>query len=123
MPSSSRREDRRKGDGYEVFIGGDNRLEFSVTTRHFEPAEEFRSFVERKVRTCVEKYFPKAVEAHVTVSMEGHGYIAEIDIKIRGVSFHARGEMRDLHSVTEMVMEKIETQMRRYKERRKSHKQ
>ncbi len=98
-------------------------MEFAVTTRHFEPAEEFRNFVERKVKACVEKYFPRAVEAHVTVSMEGHGYIAEVDIKIKGVSFHARGEMRDLHGVMETVMGKIETQMRRYKGRRKSRKQ
>ncbi len=101
-------------------------MEFALTTRHFEPGEEFRDFVERKVKASVGKYFPKAVEAHVMVLMEGHNrYTAEVDIKITGISFHARGEMHDLHAVIEMVIEKIETQMRRYKdkERGKTHKQ
>ena len=97
-------------------------MEFTLTTRNFEPAEDFRGFVERKVKTCVEKYFPKAVQAHVTVSMEGYRYVAEVDIKIRGISFHARGQMRDPHAVIESAVGKIETQMRRYKGRRKSHK-
>ena len=98
-------------------------MEFAVTIRHFEPAEDFRDFVEGKIKASVGKYFPKAVEGHVTVSMEGHRYVAEVDIKVRGISFHARGEMRDLHGVVEMVTGKIETQMRRYKGRRKHHKQ
>lgn len=97
-------------------------MEFTLTTRHFEPAEDFRGFVERKVKTCVEKYFPKAVKAHVTVLVEGYRYVAEVDIKIRGISFHATGEMRDPHAVVETAVGKIETQMRRYKGRRKSHK-
>ncbi len=97
-------------------------MEFTLTVRHFEPAEDFRGFVERKVKTCVEKYFPKAVEAHVTVLVEGYRYVAEVDIKIRGISFRARGQMRDPHSVIETAVGKIETQMRRYKGKKKSHK-
>ena len=98
-------------------------MKFTLTVRHFEPAEEFRGFVEEKVKACVEKYFPRALESHITVSMEGRRYIAEVDISVRGTSFHASGEMRNLHRVIEVVMDKLETQMRRGKAKRRNHKQ
>ena len=97
-------------------------MEFTITTRHFEPMDEIRSSVERKVKNCVEKYFSRGV-SHVTVSMESNRYVVEIDIKIKGISFHARKEMHDLNGAVDATVEKIETQMRRYKERRKNHKQ
>ena len=98
-------------------------LDVIVTTRHFEPAGKFRDLVEDKIRGSVEKYFPRAVEAHVTVSMEKHRYIAEVDIKISGVSFHAREETHDMHVSIDNAVSKLETQMRRYKEKRSGHKQ
>jgi len=97
-------------------------LKLAITIRHFEPPEEFRGAIENKLKTCVEKYFREGT-AHVTVSMEGQRYLVEADINIKGASFHAREETRNLQDATDSVIEKIGTQARRYKGRKKNHKQ
>lgn len=97
-------------------------MKINITIRHFEPQEGLRGYVERKVSSCVDKYFPGAVEADVILVMEKQRYTAEVDIKIRNISFHAREEMRDIHELIDAVMQKLETQMRRYKEKRQDNK-
>ncbi len=95
-------------------------MEIAITTRHFEAPGELREVVEKRLSSAIGKYFPRAVEANVILSAEKHRYTAEADVKIKGASFHARGEMRDLNGVIDEVMGKLETQMRRHKGRRKS---
>ncbi len=97
-------------------------MKINITMRHFKPHEGLREYVENKVSSCVDKHFPKAIEAEVILVMEKQRYSAEVDIKIRGISFHAREEMRDIHELIDIVMRKLETQMRRYKEKRRDHK-
>ncbi len=96
-------------------------MDVRITTRHFEVSRELREAIEGRMRSATQKYFPRAVEANIILSMEKHRYAAEVDINIRGASFHARDEMRDLQAVLDSVTGKLETQMRRYKEKRKSH--
>jgi putative sigma-54 modulation protein len=95
-------------------------LDVSITTRHFEIARELRDFIEARVRAGVGKYFTRAVEANVILVMEKHRYIGEVDIKIRGTSFHACDETHDVHGTIDRLMGKLETQMRRHKEKKKS---
>ncbi len=96
-------------------------MEVRITTRHFEVSRELRKAIEDRMGSVTQKYFPRALEANVILSMEKGRSTAEVDIKIRRASFHAREEMRDLQAVLDSVTGKLETQMRRYKEKRKSH--
>ncbi len=96
-------------------------MDISITTRHFEIGRELRDSIDARVRTGVGKYFARAVDANVILTMEKHGYIGEVDIKIRGASFHACDETHDVPGSIDRVMGKLETQMRRYKEKRKNH--
>ncbi len=96
-------------------------MEISITTRHFEIGRELRDSIDARVRTGVGKYFARAVEANVILAMEKHRYIGEVDIKIRDASFHACDETHGVHETIDRVMGKLETQMRRYKEKMKSH--
>jgi putative sigma-54 modulation protein len=96
-------------------------LDVSITTRHFEIEKELRDSIDARVRAGVAKYFARAIESNVILTLEKHGYVGEVDTKIRGASFHACDETHDVRGTIDRVMDKLETQMRRYKEKRNSH--
>src|SRR5207302_4802977 len=81
-----------------------------------------RSHVETKLGHIVAKYLDKVTEAHVTLSLER--YLHHADINLHAGHFHVRGKEKseDMYASIDMAVDKIERQLKKYKERLKSHK-
>ncbi len=95
-------------------------MDIPVAARHFEPPDEFKVEVEKKVNAVVSKHFRSILDASAVFSLENSRFVSEINVKIKGTSFHAHDEDHNLHLSLEKVMKKLETQMRRYKDRKVS---
>jgi len=96
-------------------------MKIVLTGRHLDLDENIRSYAEKKLRKA-ETYFDRIIEAHMTLSAEKHRRIAEVTLHAKKVRFHAQEETESIFASIDGVMEKIGTQIVKYKERLKNRK-
>jgi putative sigma-54 modulation protein len=94
----------------------------TVTFRHLEPNEALKSYSEEKVLK-IERYVPNLNEAQVILSLEKRRHIAEVIINVNKGKITAKEVSEDnMYSAIDLVMDKIESQARKYKDKLTSHK-
>jgi putative sigma-54 modulation protein len=97
-------------------------MQVSVIGRHIEVTEALRQYATEKF-TRLEKYLPKALEVVITLSVvKKVHHIAEAVIKSNGVLIQASEETAEMYSAIDLLIEKIERRVRRYKEKLVDHK-
>ena len=87
----------------------------SVTFRHTEPTAALKSYAAEKIRK-IGKYFKRPLEAHVVLSVDSkQRQVAEATLQARGMTIHGREETDDLYSAIDLLVDKVEQQVRKYK--------
>lgn len=91
-------------------------MQVKVTGRHVEVSPALRTYAEEKIGR-LERYVDKIVDAHVILSIEKYRHIAEITLHANSITIRGEEESGDMYSSLDLVIDKIERQVRRYKER------
>jgi len=89
-------------------------MEINITFRHIEPSDSLRIYAEEKLYR-IKRYFDFPVEAHVVLAVEKFRHIADITLNLDGTMIKGVEETDDLYSAIDQVMDKIETQVKRYR--------
>lgn len=90
-------------------------VKVSVTFRHTQPTDALKRYAEEKVHK-IGKYFYRPLETHVVLSVDSKDrQLAEVTLQTRRLTIHGREETADLYSAIDLVMDKIEQQVRKYK--------
>lgn len=93
-------------------------MQVQVTFRHVEPSEAVKEYAREKVEK-IQKYLDGPVEANITLGVEKHRHEADITILASGLKIHGKEITGDLFSAIDLVMDKLETQVKRYREKLK----
>jgi len=96
-------------------------MQITTTFRHMEQSDALKSYAEEKLER-VWKYIDEPIVAQVFLTVEKIRHSAEITITAKGITIKASEETNDMYSAIDAVVDKIERQLRRYKERIKEHK-
>ncbi len=96
-------------------------MQVTTTFRHLEPSEALKSYADEKLER-VKKYIDEPIVAQVFMTVEKIRHTAEVTITAKGITIKASEETNDMYSAVDAVVDKIERQLRRYKERIKAHK-
>lgn len=96
-------------------------MQISVTFRHMEPVEELKQYAYSKI-TKVKKYFYNPIEANIILSREKHRNIAEVTLVANRFTLKGQEETADMYSAIDLVMDKIERQAKKYKDKIRRHK-
>jgi putative sigma-54 modulation protein len=98
-------------------------MQLSVTFRHMDSTEALKDYAREKIER-VRKYFPDPIKAHVVLACDrGYNHIADVNIVLHnGIVIAGRETTEDMYSSIDLVMAKIERQVRRYKEKIRHHK-
>lgn len=97
-------------------------MEMTVTFRHLEPNESLKQYVHDKV-SRVEKYLSKVTEISVILSLEKRSNIAEVIVNVNRAQITAKETNEDnMYTAIDLVMDKIERQAKKYKDKLTSHK-
>ena len=96
-------------------------MKVDITFRNMFATDALRNHVQDKLDKVVEKYLDKVSEAHVTLSLER--YLHHADINLHAGHFHLRGKEKceDMYASIDKAVDKIERQLKKYKDRLKSH--
>jgi len=95
-------------------------MQLNITFRQFGSSDSLKEYAKEKVER-VNKYLDRAGEAHVVLSLERHLHHAEITIHSGSWVLRGREKSEDMYASIDLAMDKIETQLRKYKEKIKNH--
>ena len=96
-------------------------MQITTTFRHTEPSEPLKKYAEEKLDR-IRKYIDEPISAQVFLTVEKIRHYADVTITAKGITIKASEETNDMYAAIDMVVDKIERQLRRYKERLKAHK-
>lgn len=91
-----------------------------VTGRHLEVTSALKTYAEKKIKK-IGRYLSNISEAVVTISVEKYRHKAEVLLKVNGVLIQAEGVTGEVYSSIDEVVEKLERQIKKYKEKLVSH--
>jgi len=97
-------------------------MQVQVSGKHVDVGEALRVRVTDEITTSIGKYFERGGDADVTVSRDGHAFRVDCNVHLAsGQQLRSHGLGGDAHAAFGAALEKVETRIRRYKRRLKSH--
>lgn len=96
-------------------------MHITVTFRHMDSSDALRTYAEEKTERF-QKYLSEPIEVHWVLSVEKIRHIADATITGSGVTIKAAEATGDMYSAIDSVLDKLEQQVRKHKEKIKDHK-
>ena len=97
-------------------------MQVQVSGRHIDVGEALRTRVTDELLASIGKYFERGGDADVVLSRDGHSFRMDCSVTLAsGQSLQSHGLGGDAHGAFSQALAKIETRIRRYKRRLKSH--
>lgn len=97
-------------------------MQVTVIGRHMEATDALKQYATEKF-SKLDRYLPKTVQVVVTLSVvKKVHHTAEAVIKSNGLLIQASEETEEMYSAIDLLIEKIERRVRRYKEKLVDHK-
>jgi putative sigma-54 modulation protein len=93
-------------------------ININVTFRHVDSSKPLKEYVTEKLNK-VQKVVDKSFDAHVTLSVEKYRHIAEVFVTAKGITIKAFESTDNLYSAIDLVCDKVERQLKKYREKRK----
>jgi len=91
----------------------------SVTFRHIEPTAALKQYAEEKIHK-IGKYFSHPLDAYVILAVDAkQRQLAEVELHTHGAMIHGKEQHPDLYAAIDLVLDKIERQVRKQKEKSK----
>ncbi len=95
-------------------------MQLSITFRHMDASDFLKSYAQEKVER-VNRLLDRAGEAHVVLSLERHLHNADIQIQSGRFVLRGREKSEDMYASIDAAVDKIERQLKRYKDKLKDH--
>jgi len=96
-------------------------MKIKITGRHINVSERLKDYAEKRILK-LEKYFQQIIDIHLIMYVEKLDHAAELIINGDSVQFHAREKAADLYSAIDLLTDKMDSQIARFKEKIQSRK-
>ncbi|NJD69379.1 MAG: ribosome-associated translation inhibitor RaiA, partial [candidate division NC10 bacterium] len=95
-------------------------MQMTLTTRNIEMTDALRRYAEEKIAR-LQKFVNQITSVHVILSVEKHRQIAEVTLHVREHTIRGEESSSDLYSAIDLVADKLERQILRYKDKIVEH--
>lgn len=96
-------------------------MQINVSGHHIEVTDSLRQYVETKLER-LERHYDQITNVHVILRVEKQGQKAEATVRIQGGDIFAEAESDDLYAAIDMLVDKLDRQLIKQKEKMKDHK-
>jgi len=96
-------------------------MEIEITGRQMDITPALRDYVHTRVAKA-EKYVARNFGARVVLEVDKLTHVAEIILNVKGAQLTAKGEAEEMYAAIDKAMDKMEQQLRRYKDKLAHHK-
>lgn len=91
-------------------------MRFDIRGKNIELTDALKDYTTKRL-SKLEKYIEDVKEAQVALSIEGEGHKVEVTIPLNGVILRGEEASSDMYSSIDLVEEKLEKQIEKYKTR------
>ena len=91
-------------------------MNLNVSGHHIEVTPAIRSYVESKLDR-VKRHFDHVIDAHVILTVDKLRQKAEVTLHVRGKDLHCESEEGDLYAAIDLLADKLDRQVLRYKDK------
>jgi putative sigma-54 modulation protein len=91
-----------------------------IQGHHLEVTPALRDYVSGKLER-IRRHFDNVIEADVLLSVDKLQHKAEVTLRVRGNSMHAESVDGDMYAAIDNLMDKLDRQVLRHKDRVKNH--
>ncbi len=95
-------------------------MQTSVTFKNLDPSDPLKIYVGDKLNRF-DKYLDNPAEANVVLSVEKFRHIAEVKITGDRLNINGKEETNDMYSAIDMVLDKLEKQIKKSKQKTREH--
>ncbi|MDR0549119.1 MAG: ribosome-associated translation inhibitor RaiA [Deltaproteobacteria bacterium] len=93
-------------------------MQFTVTFRRMDPSENLKEFGREKMAR-LEKYLDSVIDVDLTFTVEKFRHRVEAVVTADGLKIKAEEETEDMYSALDLVVDKLEKQIKRHREKQK----
>jgi len=91
-------------------------MNLNVSGHHVEVTPALRTYVQSKLER-VNRHFDHVIDAHVILTVEKLRQKAEVTLHVRGKDLHCESEEDDLYAAIDLLADKLDRQVLRYKDK------
>jgi putative sigma-54 modulation protein len=95
-------------------------MQLSVTGRHVEVTDPLRQYARGKVER-LSRHFEHVLDGHVILSVEKLTHRAECTLNLSGKTLHADAEGQDVYAAIDVLVDKLDRQLVKHKEKITEH--
>lgn len=97
-------------------------MRIQVSGKHIDIGDSLRTHVEDRLVEAVGKYFDRPVDAVVTFCKDRHQFVADSSVHLAtGLTVQSTAKADEIYASFEGAVDRMEKQLRRYKNRLKDH--
>ncbi|HQG32857.1 MAG TPA: ribosome-associated translation inhibitor RaiA [Deltaproteobacteria bacterium] len=91
-------------------------MQLDITFKNIDPTDALKDYASKRL-SKLDKYIDKPSEVHVVLSVEKRRHKADVTLSADGVVINAIEITEDMYSAIDMVMDKLERQVKKHKEK------
>ncbi|HSA89334.1 MAG TPA: ribosome-associated translation inhibitor RaiA [Burkholderiales bacterium] len=91
-------------------------MNLSVSGHHLEVTAALRDYVQSKIGR-VTRHFDHVIDAHVILTANKVKQKAEVTLHVRGKDLHCESEEEDLYAAIDLLADKLDRQVLKYKDK------
>ena len=92
-------------------------MNLNVSGHHLEVTPAIRDYVRAKIER-VTRHFDQVIDAHVILTVDKLRQKAEVTLHVSGKDLHCECEQDDLYAAIDLLADKLDRQVLRYKDKR-----
>ena len=91
-------------------------MNLNVSGHHIEVTPAIRSYLQSKLERVI-RHFDHVIDAHVILTANKLVQKAEVTLHVRGKDLHCESEEADLYAAIDLLADKLDRQVLRYKDK------
>jgi putative sigma-54 modulation protein len=95
-------------------------MNLTISGHQLDITEALRNYAQGKMQRLVEP-FEKVIDLHLIIGIEKLVQYAEATVNLRGKTLFAKAEAQDAYAAIDALVDKLDRQLVRYKERVHEH--
>lgn len=97
-------------------------MQIDISFRHMEPSDTLREYADEKIRRVIRKHIRDDFDAQITLAVEKFRHIAKLHLTYKGISIKCEESSEDMYQSIDLALDKLESQIKRYKGKLRAHK-
>jgi putative sigma-54 modulation protein len=95
-------------------------MQINIEGHHVDLTESMQDYIQSKMAK-IERHFDQVVDIRVVLSVEKLRQKAEATVHVAGNNLHAHEENQDMYAAIDLLVDKLDRQVKKHKEKLTKH--